>query len=221
MNENMDNTPEKSDQKENIPKDLQDNLSKNVAEDLKEREDLRQYTKRIVIRRILLKAHIIGFLFINFMLFMINNLSGNFSFTNYQWWPWVFTGWGVPIAFHMFFYYHKNPLTPYTVHRFTFITISIYMVFIDLYSDYSLSWSWIPILCWGGLFLIHRLAKQDSKKHEVEVTIYGLIISDQSGRVLVDVVLDKETIKEKLNLEEEGLEMVGMFINAIQSFSYE
>ncbi len=184
-----------------------------------ETDDIRMYAHQIVVRRLLLRVHAIAYALINLMLFFLNNLGEGFSFKNYQWWPWIATGWGLALLFHVFIYIKKGNLTPLKIHTFMFFMIAAYMVFVDYYSTLSIDWSWIPILCWGGALAFHFIAKRDSEKHTIEVTVYGLFISDESGRILIDVVLDENTLRKKMNLGEEGVEMVGMFVNAMQSFS--
>lgn len=79
--------------------------------------NLRLYVKNIVIWRISAKIHFIVYLAINILLCTINQMSD----PAYQWWLWAATGWGIPLAIHLFFAINQKKVSGFQWHLFIYL----------------------------------------------------------------------------------------------------
>jgi hypothetical protein len=179
---------------------------------------MRLFVRQIIIRRLLYKSHVVVFLFINLLVILLNFALGP---RDYLWWPWVTTGWGTFLAFHTFIYFKHGIRSLKALHMASFGILNMYMLFIDWYSDQQLTWIWIVALTWAVFLTLHLLLLDDIKRHLAEVRIFGVLISDNSGRVLIDAMNRTHPLGKQLQMGPEKIEMIPMFINAIQSFSDE
>jgi 2TM domain-containing protein len=188
------------------------------VEDDKSIEELRFYARKIVVRRLLFKLNILFYVFTNILLIAINNLTSD---PENQWWLWAFTGWTVILLFHTYIYRSKGIGIPTKFHIFSFIVINSYLIFIDLFTDQKMGWSWIPLVSWLLVVLINLVVKHDVTEHKEIIIIYGVLISDNSARVLIDAEVSNEILTNMLDMNSGKIEMIPMFINAIQHFSKE
>ena len=182
-------------------------------------DQLIPFVKKLLFRRLILKIHIIMFIVTNALLFFLNN--PNFEFSEYQWWPWAFTGWAVFIAFHLYAYSFRGVRSLFEKHLVTYAIINPYLLFVDWYSGNGLEWAWIPLLMWGAILIIHGSFRHELTETQRRAEVIGALISDAAGRVLIDAEMSPTELGTRLGLTADKIEMIHMFINAIQSFSNE
>ncbi len=178
-------------------------------------DEIQIYAKMIGSSRGLLIIHSIGYLIINFSLFLVNFL---FYRNNYQFWPWVILGWGIFYFFHLYLYLMNGIRTYFGVHLYFFLFMSLFLAFIDGYSDMSFEWFYYVIIGWFVLLAIHKFLFAEKIEEQLKGVIYALLISDNSSRTLIQVVQKKDVLLEKVGMSDEQVEFIPMFITALNSF---
>ncbi|MFH1150183.1 MAG: 2TM domain-containing protein [Actinomycetota bacterium] len=66
-------------------------------------EEIQKQAKKRVDEKIGLLSHIATYVIINVFLFVVWGLTSNWS--GYPWFVWVIVGWGIGLAFNIFFYF--------------------------------------------------------------------------------------------------------------------
>ncbi len=183
-------------------------------------EDIKKFAKNIVLKRLFMKIHLVVFIAVNLLLFLINNPK-IIVLEGIQWWPWVITGWGIALSYHIFWFVKGNMVSFFSLNVFSFVIITLYLSFINWYVEAKITWAWIPALFWLLAIIIHYTLIKEINKEKQNSQIIGYLISDQSGRVLISSQNDKLSVENTIGLSEIKVEMIPMFFSALQSFTEE
>jgi len=183
-------------------------------------DDIRKFAKKIVLKRLFMKTHIAVFVAVNLLLFFLNNPK-IIVLEELQWWPWVTTGWGIALSYHIFWFIKENMASLFDVHLFSFIIINLYLFFVNWYIESKITWASIPALFWGLAIIVHYSLIKEINNEKIKSQIIGYLISDQSGRILISSENDNSAIKNNIGLSELKVEMIPMFFSALQSFTEE
>lgn len=108
--------------------------------------------KKIVMNRVLLQNHILIYAAVNTFLFVVNLLND----VDYWWFLWPTISWGMNILFHALYYVNLKKKTLGEKITFKYLlayplTLGLYLVFVDAFSDSELNWFWWPV---GGLIVL-------------------------------------------------------------------
>ncbi len=126
-------------------------------------EGLRKIAKEIVLHRFFLILHVLLYIFVNLLLFIINYLTN----WEYPWFLWALIGWAVILFTHIFYYilYKKGIVHIATLallyHVWAFIVLNSFLLFINFFTNQSRwnfqPWFWFPFGSWGSILIIHTV----------------------------------------------------------------
>jgi fatty acid desaturase len=66
-------------------------------------EEIREKARKRVDEKIRLLSHIASYVIVNIFLFVVWGVTSNWS--GYPWFLWVIVGWGIGLAFNIFYYF--------------------------------------------------------------------------------------------------------------------
>ncbi|MHA1340095.1 MAG: 2TM domain-containing protein [Promethearchaeota archaeon] len=149
---------------ENID-DINNNAENIYNEKLSEfsEKSLRKIAKEIVFKRIVLKIHLVAYIFVNILIFSINYsyLPDKTDIFGY-WVLWVITSWGLAVLLHAFIYisfryglFTSNLKLALSYHSFITIIICFFLIFADWFSTGKFEWFWWPSAALICALLIH------------------------------------------------------------------
>ncbi|WP_457557814.1 2TM domain-containing protein [Candidatus Harpocratesius sp.] len=122
-------------------------------------------TKKIVMNRLLLQNHIFIYAAVNLFLFLVNY----FNNVDYWWFLWPTISWGMNILFHALIYVNIKKRSfgeKVTIKYFLVfpLTIAVYLIFIDVFSDNHFNWFWWPV---GGIVIISLIVAKISSNQQI------------------------------------------------------
>ena len=112
-------------------------------------------------------------------------------------------------------------VTPFQWHIFLYISVNLYLLFINLYTAHRITWCWIPWLSWSGLLVVNIVIKRDLVHSTEPLIIYAVLISDTDGKTLIQTEQRPQFLADVLHMNEANIELIPMFINAMLQFSKE
>ena len=178
---------------------------------------LRLHVRRIVLWRLTAKVHLALFIMVNLLV-----LSINWAFSpGNLWWLWMVTGWGLVFSAHVFYAVTRARVTPFQWHIFLYISVNLYLLFINLYTAHRITWCWIPWLSWSVPLVVNIVIKRDLVHSTEPLIIYAVLISDTDGKTLIQTEQRPQFLADVLHMNEANIELIPMFINAILQFSKE
>lgn len=129
-------------------------------------DSLRQIAREVVVKRFVLNLHLIAYVAVNLLLFVINFFTADDYLTNVysRWNLWALFGWGIGLGIHLTQYLiFKRGVTTYAsialiYHTSIFVMVNLFLVYIDWISDAAspvLDWFLWPLGGWGALWIIH------------------------------------------------------------------
>ncbi|UYP45836.1 hypothetical protein NEF87_002121 [Candidatus Lokiarchaeum ossiferum] len=130
--------------------------------------------RKIVLNRLVFVNHVIIYIAVNSFLFILNILNG----LDYAWFLWPAMSWGVNIFFHAIFYFaSKKKAFGQKMSIKIFLaypaSISLYLVFVDGFSDGRFNWFWwavIPIALISLLIVRGRSEKKMKDNNQKVIT---------------------------------------------------
>jgi hypothetical protein len=129
-------------------------------------DSLRQIAREVVLKRFILNLHLIIYISVNILLFVINYFTSDDYLTNIysRWHIWALFGWGIGLGLHITQYLiFKRGVTTYSTialiyHTVIYVLVSLLLVYIDWISDSTapiLDWFLWPLGGWGAIWIIH------------------------------------------------------------------
>ncbi len=120
--------------------------------------------RKIVLNRLVFVNHVIIYLAVNTFLFILNIYYG----LDYAWFLWPAMSWGVNIFFHALFYFISKKKAfgeKITIKLFLAYpaSISLYLIFVDGFSDGRFNWFWWAVIPIALLSLLIAKGRSDKK----------------------------------------------------------
>jgi hypothetical protein len=137
-------------------------------------KSLREIAKEIVVRRTAVRIHWIVYVLVNLFLVVLNYMIDKFET---PWCLWPIAGWFIGLAIHTFNYetYKHGALKTgrgalLSYHIFTAVIVSVFIIFVDYMTGYTLDWWYWAVVPLLVSVVIHFFIYQSSKPKKNEDT---------------------------------------------------